>query len=488
MPAPGPILHDAASRLDEVWLRALPPFGVVDGPVAELVGQMDDAGLLALLDTVTELARHVDALTAAVAGEIAERSPVGSRRDGLAHREGFGSPARLVAASTGGTVGRAAVMATVGQATAPRRALTGEVLPAAHPQVAAVLHAGAITLEAAHLIIAMLDRVAPRVAPDVVEKAEKTLARKAVRFSLADLTELVKRMESHLDPDGVEPREEVLRQSRSLVVREDKSGRLLLRGTFDPDNGAPIKAALDAYVANALRTSRGHHHPADSVDSAGGDNVGDDPGTGTVVPETRSIAQIRADGLADFARHVLSCEDRVPGLPATTVMVRIDLEDLQHRAGGREYATIDGIDQPISPATARRMACTAGLLPAVFGGSPVPLDLGRERRLFSRAQTIALWERDGGCASCGQRLFVETHHCATWEDGGPTNLSNGVLLCSRCHHKVHRDHWQIHIKTDRVWFIPPPIIDPARRPRPGVTRQTPRDLTGHDPDDFDLTS
>ena len=469
----GPLIsiNTAAAVLGEVWVGALPPFGLLDSDdVSVLVGQMDDGGLLALLDRVTALGRRVDALTAALAGEVAERSPVGSRMEGLAHRSGFSSPGRLVAASTGGHVARAAVMAAVGKGTARRRSLVGEVLPAVHPHVAAVLQAGAISVEAAHLIMGMLDGLGSRVAPDRVDAAEEMLAEKATRFSLDQVLELVKRMEAHLDPDGVEPREEVLRAGRSLTVREDKAGRLQLRGSFDPETGAPIKAALEAYVSFALRESRGHNHPggttcagehdADGAAGSVGDGAGsavDGNGGVRVMSETRSTAQICADGLADFARHVLGCEDRVPGLPATTVVVRMDVEDLQDREGGCGFATLDGIAQPVSAATARRSACSAGLLPAVFGGASLPLDLGRSTRLFSRYQVLALWGRDGGCASCGQTTFVEAHHAGVdWAQGGRTDLGKGVLLCSRCHHRVHRHEWEIRIDRSGVWFIPPP--------------------------------
>ncbi len=482
----GPLtsLDAATAAVFEAWARALPPFGLLPtGDVSEMVGQMHSDGLLALLDSVTALGRRVDGLAAALAGEIARRSPLGSRADSLAHLSGFASPAKLVAASSGGAVARASVLASVGRGTARRRSLTGESLPADHPHLAAALASGAVSVEAAHLIMTMLDRLPSTVEHARRDRAEEMLAEHATRFSLADLNVLVARMSGHLDPDGVEPREEILRQGRSLVMTEDRSGRLTLRGVFDPETGAPIKAALDAYVTTAERAARGHNQP-------GGDDVADGPADGRgaggdgaparpVMREMRSSAQIRADGLADIARHVLACEDRVPGLPVTTVVVRMDVEDLQQRTGGSRFATIDGVAQPISAATARRLACSAGLLPAVFGGASIPLDLGRSARLFSRAQVLALWERDGGCASCGQTTFVEAHHATVdWIQGGRTDLGNGVLLCSRCHHRVHRHHWEISIDREGVvWFIPPPMIDPDRTPRPGVQRQSLRERT-----------
>ena len=146
--------------------------------------------------------------------------------------------------------------------------------------------------------------------------------------------------------------------------------------------------------------------------------------------------------------------------------MRIDLDALVDGIG---HARIDGLEQPISAATARRMAADAELIPAVLGGDSVPLDLGRAARLFSRAQRLALGERDGGCASCGQNVsYVEAHHIDWWHrDRGPSDVDNGVMLCSFCHHMVHRDGWGIRAGRNEVWFIPPPHIDPHQVPRLG---------------------
>jgi hypothetical protein len=56
-----------------------------------------------------------------------------------------------------------------------------------------------------------------------------------------------------------------------------------------------------------------------------------------------------------------------------------------------------------------------------------------------------------------------------WAHGGRTDLSNGVMLCTRCHHDVHRQGWEIIVHGNRVDFIPPATIDPDRRPQPGGT-------------------
>jgi 5-methylcytosine-specific restriction protein A len=108
-----------------------------------------------------------------------------------------------------------------------------------------------------------------------------------------------------------------------------------------------------------------------------------------------------------------------------------------------------------------------------MGSDSEILDWGRERRLFTRAQRLALVERDGGCAMCGlSPEMTRAHHIRWWQrDAGPTDLSNGVLLCETCHHRIHDNDWEIRIDgtgvTARVWFVPPRYVDPARTPRLG---------------------
>ena len=117
------------------------------------------------------------------------------------------------------------------------------------------------------------------------------------------------------------------------------------------------------------------------------------------------------------------------------------------------------------------MAADAGIIPVVLGADSEVLDLGRARRLFSTAQRRALAERDGGCAWPGcphPPSYTEAHHIRWWNaHGGATDLDNGILLCSSHHHRVHDDGWQISVREQVPYFIPPSHVDPHRRPRPG---------------------
>ncbi|HWU22679.1 MAG TPA: DUF222 domain-containing protein, partial [Nocardioides sp.] len=94
----------------------------------------------------------------------------------------------------------------------------------------------------------------------------------------------------------------------------------------------------------------------------------------------------------------------------------------------------------ISASEARRLACTAKIVPAVLGGKSEILDLGRARRLYSPPQRKAMRLRDKRCRAEGCSIpaaWCEAHHLKPWSQGGRTDLADGVLLCSHHHHRAH---------------------------------------------------
>jgi len=113
-----------------------------------------------------------------------------------------------------------------------------------------------------------------------------------------------------------------------------------------------------------------------------------------------------------------------------------------------EMADTDLVDTtygpPITAADARRLACDAGIARFITGPNSEPLDLGREARLFTRAQKKALFARFGGCATPGHDTppsECDIHHVDEWlRDDGPTDINKGVpagRTCG-CHDRIHR--------------------------------------------------
>ncbi len=94
----------------------------------------------------------------------------------------------------------------------------------------------------------------------------------------------------------------------------------------------------------------------------------------------------------------------------------------------------------LSPATIRRIACDAAIIPLILGADSEILDLGRLARLFTPGQRRAISHRDKGCTYPGYTTppqWCECHHVIHWIHGGPTDLTNAALLCPRHHHHVH---------------------------------------------------
>ncbi|UXW86444.1 HNH endonuclease [Microbacterium azadirachtae] len=432
-------LHEALERLDEAWGDA------------DEAGQLSRRQLIAVTEALGLLHRRLGAMLAEVAACVAHESRTELGAASLAKEQGFRSAAQLIATTTGATAGDASRLVKVGEATAPRRNLLGEATPPKYPAAQRALAAGTLSAPAVAAIIALLDRVRLTLSAGETVEAERLLVDRAQGLSLDDVRRLVTRAEAWLDPDGVAPREQEQRDRTSLSIFE-RDGRIHLDGDFDAARGAPIVAAVNGYVS-ALFAAQKEQIDPEAPDAA-----------------RRSVAALRAEALSVLCAHALGCEDEGPALAGASVVVRIDLNDL---ADGTGYATIDGSDLPISVSTARRLAAGGGVIPCVLGTDREILDYGRERRFFTRAQRLALAERDGGCAMCGlPPSMTRAHHIRWWKrDAGPTDLENGVLLCESCHHRIHDNDWQIRIegtgRRSRVWFIPPPHVDPNRTPRLG---------------------
>lgn len=155
---------------------------------------------------------------------------------------------------------------------------------------------------------------------------------------------------------------------------------------------------------------------------------------------------------AELVEHLPT--ERLPqaGGSAAKVVVTVQLKDLLSGVGGAVLDT----GGKISVAQARRLACNAGLVPAVLGSRSEPLDLGRETRLFTGPQRTALAVRDRGCTARGcdrPPAWCEAHHDIAWSVGGKTDLALGRLLCPRHHHLAHDDRYDMrHLPSGQIRF------------------------------------
>ncbi len=118
--------------------------------------------------------------------------------------------------------------------------------------------------------------------------------------------------------------------------------------------------------------------------------------------------------------------------------------------GGLAAATLD-TGARVSAATARRLACEAGIVPVVLGGNSQPLDVGRTKRFFTYAQRIALAVRDRGCTAEGCEAppaMCHAHHEDPWSHGHGTKVARGRLLCPFHHRRIHDPEYEVDVGAD----------------------------------------
>jgi len=405
------------------------------------------------LDTILAgLAQRIDAVSSADAGRFA-RSKGFSGASGLLSQVGELSPSdagKLVAlgnaladASVG--VGAGGGAGSLGPDGTGGPALDGGASPTPHlpleprprfPYLARAVHEGWLGTEKASIVRRTLEDLTIDPA-----EIEESLVDRARHRALAAVRRMCAEELARVDVAALEAREARNRKARYLSFVDEPGGMVGIHGRLDAASAAPVRAWIDTQVRAQMITER---------------EVPDG--------ERREAGQIAADALTTMARHCLGCE--APGLGVkTTIFVRVDKEALEAGVG---LAQCDSVEGPISLSALRLMAVDAEILPAVMGGCSLPLDLGRAKRLFSPAQRIAIANRDGGCAKCGAPVArCDVHHIRWWSQGGRTDISNGVLLCVGCHHRLHDYGWGIEIdRGGRVWFIPPASVDPHRRRQP----------------------
>lgn len=171
----------------------------------------------------------------------------------------------------------------------------------------------------------------------------------------------------------------------------------------------------------------------------------------TLPDEKYSLERKRADALAALASGHVAAD---PDADRATVVMHAELADADGTGPNPELH--DGTI--IHPDVARRISCDCRLQVVLHDAGGSPVGIGRADRNIPGWLRRALIARDGGCVfpGCGTRRFVDGHHIVHWEDGGPTDIDNLVVLCRFHHDLVHKQKWEVRLDEQQVaaWYRP----------------------------------
>ena len=386
--------------------------------------RMSDDELLAAEVSLASARRAVEASTAIVSAEIARRSSHELGYAGLAQSMGARTPEALVQQLTGVSAADARKLVSVGtMLTTPTPWLT---------PVARAVTAGTLSLDGAAAIRTGLGSPG-QISENELGDAATQLAELGASMPPERLAALARDARAALDPVGVAESEQERRSRRYLRFTALPGGNYKIDGILDPESMVILRGPIDAITAPRRGGPR-FVDPADAPVARGDDD--------------RTIPQLMVDALVDIVQLAVRA-DRLNGHTLfgrknPSVRVHVAQRDL---STGDGFAHLEGEPTPISTATARRYACDTGLIPVLFDTDGSVLNVGREQRLHTTRQRIAIAARDGGCVvtGCGRPpQWCEVHHIDEWDrDHGETSVHRGILLCRHHHMLLHNKGWRI---------------------------------------------
>ena len=358
---------------------------------------------------------------------------------------------RLIAAADRNGVAAGAGLASTGawvaqqvnddQAESARSVRLATALERASSVLGAAIADGAISTEHAAVVVRAVEDLPSGLSDTQRLVVEQSLVEKARRLSPTLLRRAARRAVAAVEPDEhavdahedalVAAEEERARQRSRLTLHDNSDGTVTGHFTVPTFHGHLLRKVIDTITA-----------PRRARLGATAAQVGD-----------------RADRLDwDRARGQAFCEliehlptDRLHGKTAATIVVTLAEDALRERVAVGRLDT----GEALSAGEVRRLACAAGVVPAVLGGRSLPLDLGRSQRLFTEAQRTALATTHTTCAADGcERPFAwtEIHHRRPWSAGGRTDLDNAVPLCHFHHRRVHDPGFTHQLGPDGATF------------------------------------
>ena len=461
----------SVSRVLMAFRTVTPLLSALPDALREFDG-LSDSELLALQHELTTQRRSLESRAILVAAQIARRSAPELGSSGLAQRGGYRTPEELIRVTTGSTVSDARsavrVARTVDEAQRGGRIdqVTGEFHEPERPwllQSSRAVARGELSIAAAEAIRNGLGDPTSAVTAAMLSDAAASLLREARVFDADRLYRRARELRDELDLEGVALREEERRAARSLRLTRHSDGGARLVWDMDAETLAIVGECYDQLTSP--RRGGPRFVDPESPEQQRAERI---------LNDERTIEQLASDGFLELLRVAAdTAPAQLVGLRRPSVRVLVPASALARRAG---RGVIEGQSNSVSIDTVERIACSEGRLDITIDSDGQPLDVGREQRLYTRRQRIALAARDGGCRWPGCErppAWTEAHHIRHWaRDGGSTDVADGILLCRHHHLLSHNNHWEITRTGADYSLIPPPDVDPSQKPIPMSSRST----------------
>ncbi|MEN8707037.1 MAG: DUF222 domain-containing protein [Nocardioides marinisabuli] len=339
--------------------------------------------------------------------------------------------------------------------------------------------AGQLRADQVRVVVRAAEQAPLETTPEQLAAAEEVLVNKATGVGTRSgrpmnakrLRQAARRMLDVIDRDLADKHEAIMlgRESRRakhetyLALHDNGDGTYSGKFTIPELHGSLLRTAIETLCA-PRRLNKARTGPD-------GENIsGYDESAPTGPDHGLSGWEVAGNALCELIEHLPT--DGWNGANALTLLVTMTAEDLT-----RDLAATGDLDPaawpdwrgPDETGTAkldtgtrvaagdlRRLACEAGLVPAVLNSRSVPLDLGRTKRLHTHHQRKALALVHDTCAigTCERPFaWTEIHHLLPWSHHGDTDLDNGIPLCSWHHHRAHDPRWHLRQHPLRGWEL-----------------------------------
>ncbi|HEU4848865.1 MAG TPA: DUF222 domain-containing protein [Terrimesophilobacter sp.] len=467
------------------------------GSCAADFSKLSDAQVLELTRAIADHKRQLGAFETHAAAEVARRSRREFGHSGLAAREGFSSPEKMLESVSKVTGREAAQLVSLGKAMDDASAtqelldtgvtqIAGEplVLPWDAPITAAVA-SGELSVDCAGALRRGLGRPTEQIGIESLRELATRLVNEAATLSADEAYKAARFERDLIDVTGVKARQQELYERGGFRLYAKANGMYGFAGEADPEAAAVLSAALDPFTS----PRRGGPRFVDPDDRQRAQAIVDDP---------RTTDRIALDALVELVRVGAGVDpQKAPGRMRTLVKVVTTEKTIRTGVG---LGVIENDQSPIGPETVAADLCCGDSVELAVTVDGMPLNLGRTQRLYNQRQREALAARDGGCLwpDCHQPpAFTEAHHTRQWKrDHGATDIDDGVLLCRFHHMLLHNNQWEIRRlgreagdgrrasgSGNGFWLIPPSTVDPeqvpiALRSKSLLIRQLQRERTG----------